>query len=357
MDALPTIRTWLLRGAIACATGWMVCLHAGCGSRLSAVEPSIQFETVPRAANGGTAALEPIAGRVKGARPNQRIVLFAKARTWWVQPFKSRPFTTIEPDSTWKSTIHLGTDYAALLVEPEYRPPVTAESLPPLGGGVVAIATVSGTGTFVPPPRKTLTFSGYEWEIRVQPNERRGQNEYDARNASVDQEGHLHLLVTQRDGRWTSAEVQLTRSLGYGAYMFDLRDTSALGASAAFEIYMWDEAAIEQHHRELNINIGHVGDGRTSNAQYVLQPDDIATNVFRFLAPSGRLTHGFRWQSGQLAFNSRRAKTLVAERQFTAGVPAPGAERAHMLLQYIRDSPGPPGKDIEVVVERFAYLP
>jgi hypothetical protein len=227
---------------------------------------------------------------------------------------------------------------------------------------VVAMATVAGTGTFVPPPRKTLTFSGYDWDIRLTPNERRGQNEYDARNSWVDPEGHLHLQLAQRGGRWTSAEVYLTRSLGYGTYMFEVRDVAVLNPVAALEIYTWDEAATEQHHRELNINIGRWGDSMT-NAQYVLQPEDIATNVFRFGAPAGRLTHAVRWQAGQLAFKTTRgagamrANALVAERQFTAGVPAPGAERVHLLLHSVGVPPRPLNKDVEVVVERFAYLP
>src|SRR4029434_6623369 len=147
-------------------------------------------------------------------------------------------------------TIHLGTEYAALLVDAGYRPPVTTESLPQPGGGVVAVARVAGSGAFMPPPPKTLTFSGYEWDIRQGPDERFGSNDYDARNASVDDDGHLHLILTERDGRWTSAEVRLIRSLGYGTYSFDVRDTSQLDPAAAFSMFTWAEAA-DPHNREM----------------------------------------------------------------------------------------------------------
>ena len=62
-----------------------------------------------------------------GARPGDRIVLFAKSSSglWWVQPLTAEPFTTIAPDGTWKSDIHLGLEYAALLVRPGYAPPDT----------------------------------------------------------------------------------------------------------------------------------------------------------------------------------------------------------------------------------------
>jgi hypothetical protein len=107
-----------------------------CRSPQATVDPVIEFTTVPKADAGGPATLAPAAGRVKGSRPGQRIVLYARSGgVWWVQPFRSRPFTDVERDSTWKSSIHLGTDYAALLVDADYRPPATSESVPERGGG------------------------------------------------------------------------------------------------------------------------------------------------------------------------------------------------------------------------------
>src|SRR5262245_21887725 len=216
------------RSARACVASLLVCLFLApsCGSS-SASEPSIEFTTIPKADSGGPATLAAVAGRVKGARHNQRIVLFAKSGdAWWVQPFRSRPFTEIERDTTWKNTIHLGTEYAALLVDADYRPPGTTESLPERGGGVSVVARVTGTGTFVPPAARTVSFGGYEWEIRQQPNERHGLNDYDARNAWVDDKGHLHLLLAEREGRWTSTDLRMTRSLGYGTYLFEIRDAA-----------------------------------------------------------------------------------------------------------------------------------
>ena len=61
--------------------------------------------------------MAPIGGRVTGARPGQRIVIYTKSGVWWVQPLTAQPFTTVEPDGTWKNTIHLGMEYAALLVD------------------------------------------------------------------------------------------------------------------------------------------------------------------------------------------------------------------------------------------------
>src|SRR5262249_24563901 len=159
-----------------------------------------------------------------------------------------------------------------------------------------------------------------------------------------------------RDGRWTSAEVMLTRPLGYGTYEFHVRDTSELDPAAALQTWSWDELRSDQNYAELNIDVSRWGDPRSKNAQFAVQPAYVAANVFRFSAPSGRLTHSFRWEPGKASFRTvsgsgtRLPGALVAERQFTAGVPAPGTATIHIALLYARESPIPPARDVEVAV-------
>jgi hypothetical protein len=332
--------------------------------RSPTIAPSIEFTTVPQAAVGGPGILAPVAGRVQGAQPGQRIVLFTKSdQGWWVQPFRSRPFTDIGADATWQSAIHLGQEYAALLVDAEYRPPASAEALPDLGGGIVAVARVNGAGTFVPPAPKTITFSGYDWLVRQTQNDRHGMNDYDGRNVWVDSEGHLHLLLTERDGRWTSADVRLTRSLGYGTYSFDVRDASDLDPSAVFSMYTFDPLGSDQNFRELTVDISRWGDPANMNGQFVVQPETVPANVYRFAIPAGLVTHSFRWEPGRVSFQTVRTNgtprggSVVAERLFTARVPTAGAERPQLTLLYDRSAARPPSKTVEVVVEKFTFLP
>jgi hypothetical protein len=325
--------------------------------------PTIEFITVPEAGAGGSDRVAPISGRVTGAGDGQQIVLFAKSGVWWVQPLTVKPFTAVGADSTFKNTTHLGTEYAALLVEPEYRPPATIDTLPRVGNGVVAIATAKGTGNFMERPRRTLSFSGYEWELRAIPSDRGGANDYDPDNAWVDTDGFLHLRLANRGGRWTSVEVINTRSLGYGTYSFVVRDTSQLDPAAALGMLTWDEQGADQNHRELDIEISQWGVKTGNNAQYVVQPYYVPANVSRFSAPAGLLTHTFRWEPTRALFKTMRgavqgmAAPAVAEHEFTAGIPVPGTERVRMNLYFFRYSPQPPSRDVEVVIEGFQYLP
>ncbi len=126
-------------------------LLSGCRSGQSSIRPSIEFTRIPLVDEGGTGKIAAIEGRVTSARPGQQIVLYARGGAWYVQPFTDQPFTTIQPDSTWKSSTHLGTEYAALLVEPGYHPPLKTELLPAEGDGVAALATVRGEAKLLAP--------------------------------------------------------------------------------------------------------------------------------------------------------------------------------------------------------------
>src|SRR5262249_17494139 len=81
-------------------------------------------------------------------RPGQQIVLFARSGIWYVQPLADQPFTQIQPDTKWRSPTHLGTEYAALLVEPGYQPPSSTDVLPGEGGEVIARIITKGEPVF-----------------------------------------------------------------------------------------------------------------------------------------------------------------------------------------------------------------
>lgn len=353
----------LRRSILALALGTPVLfLLNGCATRQTTATPSIEFTIIPPAAEGGPDKVATIAGRVVGGRPGQRIVLFAKAGIWWVQPTINEPFTSIQPDSTWSTSTHLGTEYAALLVGPAYRPPTKMDVLPPEGGDVIAVKTVPGEKSVQAGPR-TVQFSGYEWQVRSVRSTRGGRNNnYDPANAWTDESGFLHLRIAQSAGEWSCAEVKLSRSLGYGTYRFVVRDVSQLEPAAVLSLITWDEADAGQNHREMNIELAKWGDAASKNAQYVVQPYYVPANVVRFNVPAGVLTHSFRWEPGQVAFKTVRGPvadgpTPIAQHVFTSGVPSPGGESIHLDLYIFGNAKDPLQKGVEVVIEKFEYLP
>lgn len=123
-------------------------LLGGCGGRQGDGGPTIDFNKIPHADKGDTQDLDEIGGRVNGAVPGQRIILYARSGPWYVQPYVDQPFTSIQTDLTWSNATHPGTEYAALLVEPGYQPPSVTDVLPTRGGAVVAVAVTKGRPAF-----------------------------------------------------------------------------------------------------------------------------------------------------------------------------------------------------------------
>jgi hypothetical protein len=306
--------------------------------------------------------LDAIQGRVTGAHPGSQIVLFARSGVWWLQPEQVHPYTPIQSDSTWRNSTHLGTEYAALLVEAGYHPPGRMAELPAVGGHVLAMITAPGDPA-APTPRHTLQFSGYEWMVRAAPSDRGGRNNFDPANAWTDGRGALHLRIAGAPGAWTCAEVALTRSLGYGTYRFVVRDVSQLDPAAVFSIFTWDGPADEQNHREMAFEVSRWGNAGPENAQFTLQPYYVAGNIARFAAPAGVLTHSLRWESGRSVFRTARglrpdaAFPPVAEHVFSSGVPSPGNEHLRINLYAFQRGARQLQQGMEVVIERFEYLP
>jgi hypothetical protein len=328
-------------------------------------KPSIEFTHIPPAAQGGRERVDTISGRVRNVRPNQKIVIYAHAGPWWVQPWPDHPFIPIRADSTWSTETHLGFDYAALLVDPDYYPQPEMDVAPTQGGSVALVTIVKGVGAPQMDPTGSLKFSGYDWGVRMVANDKGGTNNlFDAKNAWTDASGALHLQIKKQGDRWTCAEVFLNRSLGYGTYSITVRDTSHIDPAAVFTLYTFEDSAGEQHYREMDVEVNRWGDAANkNNAQYVVQPFYTPGNVFTFAAPPGTLTYVLRWESGRAIFKTYRGKSagagaqLISEHEFTSGIQVPGKAIPRVILYVVASDKNPMQKPSEVVVEKFEYLP
>jgi hypothetical protein len=309
-----------------------------------------------------------IDGRVTGARPGQRIVLYAKTDGRWGLCRQSRqPFTNIEieSDGRWKASAHLGLQYAALLVDPTFNPPEQTESLPVVGDGVEALAVVNGEGPApVLPSPKILNFSGYEWTTSAGPIFRAGsRNFFDPANAWTDERGALHLRISGSPGKWSAAELKLTRSLGYGTYRFQLRDVSHLEPSALLTLIAWDGVGSESTRRELDVELGRWGNPENTNVNYVVQPYYVPANFVTFRVPPGAYTHSFRWEPGQVTFSTVAGSgnttggRVINRHVFTSGVPSPGGESVRIALYVFHKGHIPLKNENEVIIDKFEYLP
>jgi len=339
-------------------------LIIGCHSPSTETLPKIEFTKIPPAGEGGPDKIETIAGRVNEAGNDQKIIIFAKSGAWWVQPLANQPYTDLQKDLTWQNSTHLGTEYAAALVEQDYKPPVKADSLPPVGNGVIAVSTVKGVESVNYAP-KLIRFSGYEWKVRSMSSDRGGVlNRYNEENAWTDEKGFLHLRISRNeDQKWNCAEISLTRSLGYGTYNVTVQDVSKLEPAAVFSMFTWDDLDAGQNHREMNIEVTRWGDPANKNLRYVVQPFYVPTNVVQFPVPPGTLTHSLNWTSGNAKFKTVSGTALdknakvVSQYGFSSSVPSSGGEVIHLIFYVFGYSKQPLEKESEIIIENFEFLP
>ena len=154
----------------------------------------------------------------------------------------------------------------------------------------------------------------------------------------------------------------MPRSLGYGSYSFVLREAPRLEPSTVLGMFTWDDLEAGQNHREIDIELSQWGDRAIKNAQFVIQPYYVPANVFRFNSPATPLTHSFHWAPGRISFKTAqeapgKPTRVVAEHVFTSGIPSPGGESVHINLYIYGKSRIPQENGVEVVIEKFEYLP
>jgi hypothetical protein len=340
-------------------------LLVGCHSRQAVTVPDVEFTKIPPAAQGGRERVDTISGRVTGAKPGQRVVIYAMSGPWWVQPWPDQPFLSIQPDSSWSTTSHLGFKYAAILVDPGYQPPATMDVAPVPGGAVAAVKIVDGVGKPQIAPTVPIKFSGYDWGIRTIAGDRGGLNSpYDGDNGWTDAKGALHLRIKRKGNKWACAEVVMDRSLGYGTYIFTVADTSHLEPAAVLSLNTFDDFGGEQNYREVDVELSKWGDADSKyNAQFGIQPFYVPGNVARFTTPAGTMTYSFHWEPGRAEFVAVRGNSLhagapvVSQHVFTSGVPSSGHEKMQFLFYVVASDKSPLQKDSEVVLDKFEYLP
>ncbi|MEW6161113.1 MAG: glycoside hydrolase family 16 protein [Verrucomicrobiota bacterium] len=355
-------RLFLLAWAIA-FTAW--------NSFAQTATPKIEFTFVP-----AYASFANLSGRVINAsRADSAVVVFIYVNgSWYSKPTCSAQVTQINSDGTWTTDIttggadNLATRITALLVPLNYNEPCVN------GAGAIPFTVLSKAKATVTtrrfdPNAPHLTFSGYEWIVKnstapVGP----GPNLFSSNtnNVWLDESGRLHLKITNRDGKWQCAEVISVRSFGYGFYRFYL-DTvvDQLDRNVVWGLFTYSDDP-QFAHREIDFEFSRWGNATDSNnAQYVVQPWDLPNHRLRYrVSPLlAQTTYQFKWEPNLVTFRSFRKHSLASTDTIGfwtfsgTGVPPPGDENVHINLWLDAARPPSNAREVEVIVNRFEYLP
>ena len=228
-----------------------------------------------------------------------------------------------------------------------------------LGAGVAFVASGSRAESSRWLPRRTVEFSDYSWQVKssagaVGP----GPNSFSdsAANVWVDGRGRLHLKLTYSGGRWHSAEVINTQSLGCGRYTFELGSpVNEFDPNVVLGLFTWsDDPAF--NNREIDIEFSRWGNADDpTNGQYVVQPYDHRGNLKRISQPAAvSSAESFDWRPNAVTFTSSNALPS-AWTYAGSDVPQPGSEHVRINLWLYRGAPPTSGRTGEVVVNSFNF--
>jgi hypothetical protein len=185
---------------------------------------------------------------------------------------------------------------------------------------------------------QTIAFGGHAFAARSSETlTGAGPNRWSADNARVDEHGVLHLTITEREGRWYSAEVSVPLPDAYCRVRFRLL-TEAVdvdpAAIAAVFIYRNDQS-------ELDVEIGRWGKPLDMNAQFVVAPPQPG-RIQRFELPRGSAPVDFTidWRSDAVSYAAKtRDGTTHTFRYDDSPRPEPGGHRLHLSLWLREPSP------------------
>jgi hypothetical protein len=218
---------------------------------------------------------------------------------------------------------------------------------------------------------RIIEFSGLEWKVkssseRVGPGPNHFSNSAD--NVWVDENGQLHLKMTNKDGKWYCAEVVTAEPLGYGSYQFKLSSrVELLDKQAVLGLFTWDTIAPQFNYREIDVELSSWGEDAGLNAQFVVQPWDRADNRHRFAIDPQAVfsTYNFVWTPESIQFlsfvgeaQSPDPEDIVEQWSYTgADIPPAGPGNARINLWLLGGMPPSDKHEIEMILSSFEYIP
>lgn len=217
---------------------------------------------------------------------------------------------------------------------------------------------------------ETLDFAGYRWSVRSGQGGP-GPNAWDPRNVWVDASGHLHLKLVQRDGKWTCAEITLQRRLGFGRYEFEVEGPlDRLDEKVVLGLFNYPTRDVgEDATCEVDIEFARWGEARNPIGNYTVWPVEKAlrqtTRTFDFRLDGTVSTHEFDWHADRVRFRSRQGAGEGGREIFQWEFRPTDADRriarqpmpVHLNLWLFQGKPPKDGKEVEVIVRRFRFLP
>ena len=178
---------------------------------------------------------------------------------------------------------------------------------------------------------RTISWSGYRWDVRSPGTGEPGPNRWSDSSENVRVEGSDLVLsiVQDRFGRWTSAEIDSRRHLGYGTYRWVVAtDLSALDANEVLGLFTYGGSGPSNN--EIDVEASHWGHRSSpTGSATVWQNAELGLSEERSFGYSDRppYVNQFTWAPGSIRFvvTDATGRTLF-DSTIAKGVPVPSTE-------------------------------
>ena len=229
---------------------------------------------------------------------------------------------------------------------------------------IILFLNCGTTPADMPEPKpidRVIKFSGLDWIVRTNPNAKQGPGPNyfsdSEENVWVDNNGKLHLKITQRGGNWYCAGVFSKNSFGHGKYTFYVNsDVTKLDKNVVAGLFTYYDDT-----QEIDVEFSKWSVEQNMNAQFAVQPSSKAGNVKRFDIPAnaGPTIHSFDWSSNAIHFFS--GKNTAGGEEFAqwnyTGVDVPSAltERLRLNLWLYKGQIPSDLKEQEIVIDSVKF--
>lgn len=217
-----------------------------------------------------------------------------------------------------------------------------------------------------------ITFSGYQWVVRNGFGGP-GPNTFDGRNVRVDANGYLHLRLSWRVDHWTSSEIFLAQSLGFGSYQFKVVGRpDQFDANTVLGLFHYTVPEIgPDGTNEIDIEFARWGNPANNAGNWTVYPaiTGVAnkSHSFPLLLTGKNSTHRYTWRSCQIQFQSLRglqdstsnneiAHWTYAPANFTQRIPQ-HALPLHMNFWLFQGLAPTDGQNREIIISEFKFTP
>ncbi|MCW4018488.1 MAG: glycoside hydrolase family 16 protein [Candidatus Bathyarchaeota archaeon] len=213
----------------------------------------------------------------------------------------------------------------------------------------------------------TIYFSGYTWWVENTETPRKPGPNYwsnSPENVWVDENGWLHLQITNRNGKWYCAELTTTQTLGYGTYAFQVASrTDNFDKNVVLGLFAYKD---DTH--EIDIEFSKWGIADYKNGWFTVQPRPYVEGenqkAFDFQLSGDYTSHYFTWNSRSIYFESAHGHYPVGTapqaniiQSFTSYKSVSAQEvKGHINLWLYNGNPPSDGNPVEVIIKSFQFI-